>query len=428
MVGQLHRLVTAPEAGPKAVAGAGDEGATTTTLGAVAPAATQFDSALVSRLRELQRLSAERNLRLTGRLLRLLEQLRRTGVEAMPYKGPALAERLYGDVTLRSWMDLDLIVRHDQATLAREALLDAGFHDCNPFNIQIMRRKRGGWGEVTFFSADEGLYVDLHWEVGVGVSTHSLTAEALFARSQPQRLLGQEVPGFSAGDLLIASCLHGTRDRWCYVEALLGLAVQVRDMSAASWQEIMAVARGVGCARRVGIAVVHLCGLFGLEVPPEVAGAMEGDRVARALLRSLKPDSLNLDLPASPRRELAGHYWIFATEDSTPAGVWHGLVRVFAPDPVIGRVTPCRRGPNGCTTLYARRVWPSSGQGAYSRLAGDDRRRGRSRLSTERGDLLLSGSAPAQRALLPPSRRHDRRAGRDPLDPGPRLTRGLSAG
>ncbi len=44
-----------------------------------------------------------RNLDLTAELVRLLAVLQRGGITATPYKGPALAARLYGDVALRQF-------------------------------------------------------------------------------------------------------------------------------------------------------------------------------------------------------------------------------------------------------------------------------------------------------------------------------------
>ena len=44
----------------------------------------------------LRRLSAQRNLRMTGQLVRILETLERHGIEALSVKGPALAQDLYG--------------------------------------------------------------------------------------------------------------------------------------------------------------------------------------------------------------------------------------------------------------------------------------------------------------------------------------------
>ncbi|GAG91885.1 unnamed protein product, partial [marine sediment metagenome] len=54
--------------------------------------------------------NAKRNLFLTGKLLRLLELLKDNGILAVPFKGPVLAESVYGDLSLRQFADLDILV------------------------------------------------------------------------------------------------------------------------------------------------------------------------------------------------------------------------------------------------------------------------------------------------------------------------------
>ena len=116
MVGHLHRLIAAqPD--------------------------PSFAAFVAEPLAKLYRTSMQRNLHQAAELLRLLEQLRELGVEAMPIKGPALAEALYGDVTLRNWVDLDLVVRHEQVATARQVLLDVGFRDDSPYNERLLLRR-----------------------------------------------------------------------------------------------------------------------------------------------------------------------------------------------------------------------------------------------------------------------------------------------
>ncbi|MBN1321654.1 MAG: nucleotidyltransferase family protein [Thermoleophilia bacterium] len=308
MLGHLHRLVAAQALG-------------------------EVDGALRDRLAELHSLSAQRNFRQTAYLLRLLESLRGAGVETMPFKGPAWAERLYGDVTLRFWSDLDLLVRHDQAATARQVLLAGGFVDDNRFNGRILRRARRGWGEIAMSNADHGVHADLHWEITVGFSGRSLDAGHLFSRGSKLSLLGREVATPHSVDLLIMSCLHGTRHRWDRVEELLGLAVQVADSPPPEWGDIVTAARAAGCTRRVAVGVSHVCRVFGLETPTEVREIIDRDCIARALLRSLGPETLDHQAASGSRAELVKLGWVFATEDSIVAAVWHGSVRFFRPGP-----------------------------------------------------------------------------------------------
>ena len=63
----------------------------------------------LNKLRTLFHTNARANLLTTGDLLKLLSMLEEHGIAAIPFKGPVLAASAYGDVSLRQYMDLDII-------------------------------------------------------------------------------------------------------------------------------------------------------------------------------------------------------------------------------------------------------------------------------------------------------------------------------
>src|SRR6185503_3654700 len=54
--------------------------------------------------------NSARNTVLTAELCRLISLFAAAGIEAIPYKGPVLSLFAYGDVALRRFVDLDVIV------------------------------------------------------------------------------------------------------------------------------------------------------------------------------------------------------------------------------------------------------------------------------------------------------------------------------
>src|SRR5207245_6416128 len=78
-------------------------------------------------LRRRAEADARRNLRLAGELVRLLDRFARHGVAAVPYKGPLLAVRCYGDLALRPFRDLDFLIRPHDLAQAERALADHGY-------------------------------------------------------------------------------------------------------------------------------------------------------------------------------------------------------------------------------------------------------------------------------------------------------------
>jgi hypothetical protein len=251
----------------------------------------------------------------------------------MPIKGPAWAERLYGDVTLRNWVDLDLIVSYEQVGAARTALLALGFIDSSGYHERLLRRETRAEGELPFASPDNESLIDLHWQLSVGYGARGLAGADLIARAGTLGVMGRDVLTPSPTDALLVHCVQGTRDRWNSVETLLALACQVRALPDDAWPGVMAAASSEGCSRRIAVGVAHACHLIGLPVPDAVGRRLAADRVTRVLQRSLGPGTLE----RSPGVEMAPRpskmAWAVLSEDSSDAGLAHALARALRPGP-----------------------------------------------------------------------------------------------
>src|SRR5262249_26759012 len=72
-------------------------------------------------------ITKSRHGRFAGELTRILCTLTGHHIDSVPYKGPVLAQALYGDVGLREFTDLDILVRRDDVLKARALLEAEGF-------------------------------------------------------------------------------------------------------------------------------------------------------------------------------------------------------------------------------------------------------------------------------------------------------------
>ena len=297
----------------------------------------------------------------------MLDRLEAAGVRVVPVKGPVWAQLLYGDVTLRSWADLDLLVAHGQAAKAREVLLGGGLSDCSRWNERMVRSRWGDTGQIALGSRDMGLIVDLHWRLAVSVSPRGLTSDLVLARAEAVDLLGRQVTCPGKTDVFLMTCLEGSRDRWGKVARLLDLAVQIARWPASEWPLLLSAAEAAGCRRRVHVAVAHVCRVLGLETPDAVAGGLEAEAAWRRLVRSLQPRDLSGAPLEGLRARLARVWWQAMGED-------HRADRAAPPAGSCIRPHHRRLGDGG--SLAAARVaalptqaWPAGGQVVWASAA-----------------------------------------------------------
>ncbi|HYH82837.1 MAG TPA: nucleotidyltransferase family protein [Longimicrobium sp.] len=214
-----------------------------------------------------------RALRLAGELRRLLGLLSAAGIEALAYKGPALAVQAYGDLALRAFVDLDLLVRPDDVPRSLEVLAAAGYAPALHLSAAQERWFRRVDGDYPLVHADTGLLVELHARVSSLRFCMPIDTGALMRRSRTVAVGGGEVRTLGDDDLLLVLCVHGAKHRWKRLEWLAALAALLRagrgDVAA-----VLARATELRARRTV---------LLGLHLSDAVLGAPLADALRREI-------------------------------------------------------------------------------------------------------------------------------------------------
>jgi Uncharacterised nucleotidyltransferase len=140
----------------------------------------------------------------TARTLDLMSEV--LGAAPVVFKGPVL-ERWYGDRGLRTYSDVDVLVRRREFGSVLDRLVEAGFTELS-----------ANWrGFLTYEVAEvplghERTCVDLHWDlVALGSARRDLRldAEAMAGRAETVTVAGVDVRTFDPIDTLIHLCVTG---------------------------------------------------------------------------------------------------------------------------------------------------------------------------------------------------------------------------
>src|SRR5690242_3530315 len=158
--------------------------------------------------------NSARNTVLTAELCRLINLFRDEGIETIPYKGPVLALFAYGDVALRRFVDLDVIVRKHDVMQAREILLNEGYTPSKSLSLSQQELLLRTQHNLQFSRDNHRLIVELHWDVAPHLFASSVNTDQLWQDLITLDLNGSRVKTFSAEDLLFSLCVHGSRHLW----------------------------------------------------------------------------------------------------------------------------------------------------------------------------------------------------------------------
>lgn len=155
-------------------------------------------------LEQLQRHSlanAAHNLFLTHELLKILKLLEAHAIPTLPYKGPLLTASIYGNLVLRDFADLDILVHEQNYQKAQRLLSTNGYQPVNAFEQ-----------ESTFLDGSGRVTVDLHKRMTSCEFPSPLQFEQIWERRQQTTILSTKVPTLCPEDTLLMLAIQLTKD------------------------------------------------------------------------------------------------------------------------------------------------------------------------------------------------------------------------
>ncbi|HVP44493.1 MAG TPA: nucleotidyltransferase family protein [Terriglobales bacterium] len=246
-----------------------------------------------------------RSLVLTSELLRLLDAL----PPALAFKGPALAQRLYGDFAGREYCDLDLVFRPADVLPAILALRRIGYSGLGLDPWQLRSHLRNG---CEYPMSDDRVHVELHWQFAPRQFGALFDIDKLFARSCNIRISERDVPALSPEDDFLMLVVHGTKHAWARLAWVADLAALLRR-SQLDWDYIRSEARRMRMMRMVRVALV-LSGWMGAPLPDAMRHEIAHDPQALTVAGHMKDYIAQLNQPGLEDR--AEHRLVAATLDS----------------------------------------------------------------------------------------------------------------
>lgn len=241
-------------------------------------------STVLSELQLRNRQCLEQCLFLTGQLAKIISALTESGIRCVAFKGPTLALVAYGDVALRQFADLDILVHKSDMNHVKETLTKHGFA---PFNVLDRGREAAllRFDNAYAFANGNEVIVDVHWRFAPLHFSLLLETEDFWERVEPLQIGGQTVETLSAEDLLLVLCCHGFTHQWERLVWICDVASLIEQRSL-NWDYVLQQAKRLGVLRIV-LAGLLLANELGAELPPQVSNTVEGNDAARRFTQKI---------------------------------------------------------------------------------------------------------------------------------------------
>jgi hypothetical protein len=188
-------------------------------------------------IRSLKRLfmeNAANNLRMTQELHSVLDFFTDAGIEAMPFKGPVLAVQAYGDLSMRSFCDVDILIYHRDFLRTYDLLLKSGYSPAlNRKQAEFLSRL----GIELTFNHPRG-NLDIHWALTPRYLALNFDLDQIFGQSVSLKIDNREIRVLSPEDALLFHCIHNYHHRWSRLKWIADIIFLIYRNPSLNWKKI----------------------------------------------------------------------------------------------------------------------------------------------------------------------------------------------
>lgn len=229
-------------------------------------AAHELEPEIKSRLRRVFQANLVRGVPLINEVLRVVNELEDSGIPIIPYKGPVLADNLWGSSNLRECADLDFLVQKRNVERAGKILDRLGYARVSPIVAHLRPALLKNASEEQFQHRDTRLLLELQWSPAPRVFSVQCDVKPTWVRARRIPFAGESVLSPADEDLLMLLCIHGWKHNWGRLIWLGDIAQLIRT-SNIDWDRLFS-----DCTRNHNVRLLALAlrlseRIFGTAIP-----------------------------------------------------------------------------------------------------------------------------------------------------------------
>lgn len=244
----------------------------------------------LSQLESNYKNTAVRNMFLTDELLSILKEYNLNEIKAIPIKGPLIAEQIYENLTVREFIDIDILVYQKDVEKAKDILIQGGYSlkfDLSEEDDKAYRSSsfylKDQKIHYTLVNEDKNISVELHWLFVPTEYSFSPNINNIWQRASYFELEGKEILSLSIEDLLLYLCIHGTKHHWMQLKWICDINELINKNKDLDWNKLSANAIKYKCERMILLGLKLTNELYHTELPTNLIKKIDSRKDIRRL-------------------------------------------------------------------------------------------------------------------------------------------------
>lgn len=226
-------------------------------------------STLLSELKTQYMIIAQRNMLMTSELIRIVKLLKENNIEALAFKGPTLSQMAYGDITLRQYGDLDILVKKENIYKIDSLLKDLGYQrllKLTPIQEKVYIQNSQDLG---FYHPKSAVLFEMHWSLLNEDYPLKINLDTIWKTPQTININQQKIKTFPTEELLMYLCIHGSKHLWERIEWIKDIDLLIRKEDI-DWEKIIKKIDGSGFEVMIYLGLSLSMQLFNTPLPKNI--------------------------------------------------------------------------------------------------------------------------------------------------------------
>ena len=224
-------------------------------------------------LRQEEQAIVLRNRILAQEMGRLLAVFRDHGIRALPVKGAVLAQASYGDLNLRTFSDLDIVIEKGVFDQSLPVLREVGYEPIGKLaEMSDWARRFQIWqsGQCPFVKGKSIFHLDLHTRLMPPLYYYASDLDDLWERAVEIEIAGLNMRVLCPEDRILLLSYHGMKNRWERFKYVCDVAETVRSTPGMDWDFVFGEARSTRGKKTLALALLLASTLRDERFPDEV--------------------------------------------------------------------------------------------------------------------------------------------------------------
>ncbi|WP_309498683.1 nucleotidyltransferase family protein [Sulfurovum sp.] len=236
----------------------------------------------------LKRLNLEismRNMLMSAELIRIMKLFEENGIRALAFKGPTLSRAAYGDIALRQFGDLDILIQHSDIALTTDLLMAQGYIPEIELGTDMKETLLDALTVIGFYKSKSNILIEVHWALLSKNYAIQWDEKALWSQAQESVSINNiAIRVLPCEEQLLYLCIHGAKHLFERLEWVCDIDRFIRANPNMDWPYLLSEAKKRGVQRMLFLGLALCQYFFRLQLPELFQTQIAQDKVLPKLI------------------------------------------------------------------------------------------------------------------------------------------------